>query len=213
MEIRFCCGDRDTPPECPEHIGTCLNDQIWKNNNRLKRDEGIWSEWANADKNKNDGGDFELLSRHRELSPESVCEMPHSVDYRQVEDTLDWEIKNDQKITTDSQMGLLCYDQGTVFALNRSLFGLILWKLYRVLWFFSKFQRWRMRRLRSSLLLFRPIGFELSTTAAAVDWESPWPDVVASWQVLRQEALQFQSKGIKSGIINFKYDVKIYHIA
>ena len=74
-----------------------------------------------------------MLSRHRELSPESVCEVPHSVDYRQVEDTLDWEIKNDQKITTDSQMGLLCYDQGTVFALNRSLFGFILWKLYRVL--------------------------------------------------------------------------------
>jgi hypothetical protein len=134
MEIRFCCADRDTPPECPEHIGTCLNEQIWEYKNRLKRDKGIWSEWANADKNKNDGGDFELLSRHRELSPESVCEVPHSIDFRQVEDTLDWEIKNDQKISTDSQMGLLCYDQGTIFALNISLHGLILLKLSRVLW-------------------------------------------------------------------------------
>jgi hypothetical protein len=74
-----------------------------------------------------------LLSRHRELSPESVCEVPHSIDFRQVEDTLDWEIKNDQKISTDSQMGLLCYDQGTIFALNISLHGLILLKLSRVL--------------------------------------------------------------------------------
>jgi len=99
-----------------------------------------------------------------------------------------------------------------VFFLDNFLFGLTLLTWRKVLSSFSKLKIRRMRRLRSSLLLFRPIGFELSTTAAAVDWESPWSDVVASWQVLRQEALQFQSKGIKSGIINFNLDVKfLFH--
>ncbi|CAG5094537.1 Oidioi.mRNA.OKI2018_I69.XSR.g13648.t1.cds [Oikopleura dioica] len=92
MEIRFCCEEKNATPECPDHIGT-------------------WTKWANADRNPNDGGDFELLSRHRALDPEGVCEVPHSIDFRQVNETLDWEVKYNQKITTDPQMGLVCYDQ------------------------------------------------------------------------------------------------------